>query len=407
LDKEEPLVHGIVAGRLMTLVDAQTSGFQLTVPGIATQTLGARAAFEHVHLSERGPHIFDRATLRLPDLKAWSGVRGVTMQDVEPDGFSVRYRRPEPMTAQYGGFTITLRGTYRHDFGRSRTTIDDEVELAMQSASLLAPEEWVEHAVRPMQDLLTFITGRPNTPLSLHLMSPQVEREPGKRQPVEVLYLEDAEPPQDDLSIDEALFLLPRLPTGYWSDLVPRWLALRVEQLDSISLLLSARYAGRASLSARFLNLWHSLEAFHRTRNRAGVIDEAEHEQRVASVLANAAEAHRAWLKMRLEHSNDHTSAQRLGELLGVLGKAFDEVMGKRSRFIRCAVDTRNYFTHWDPDLRQGAANGEDLYRLNLKLELLLDACLMVELGINREAATQVVRDQYVRRSGRAPIGVG
>ena len=48
-------------------------------------------------------------------------------------------------------------------------------------------------------------------------------------------------------------------------------------------------------------------------------------------------------------------------------------------------VDTRNYQTHHDEDLKERAADGEDLYRLTQKLKMLLEVCLLTEIGFNLE----------------------
>jgi hypothetical protein len=54
-----------------------------------------------------------------------------------------------------------------------------------------------------------------------------------------------------------------------------------------------------------------------------------------------------------------------------------------RRNFVNKVVDTRNYLTHFDPDLQNKAAEGEELYDLTQKLKTLLEICLLEELGLS------------------------
>lgn len=46
-------------------------------------------------------------------------------------------------------------------------------------------------------------------------------------------------------------------------------------------------------------------------------------------------------------------------------------------------VATRNYLTHFDKRLKAEAAEGEELYHTTQKLKILLETCLLVELGFS------------------------
>jgi hypothetical protein len=46
-------------------------------------------------------------------------------------------------------------------------------------------------------------------------------------------------------------------------------------------------------------------------------------------------------------------------------------------------VATRNYRTHFDDSKKDQAARGEELYEIMRKLSLVLEACLMEEIGFS------------------------
>jgi len=62
-----------------------------------------------------------------------------------------------------------------------------------------------------------------------------------------------------------------------------------------------------------------------------------------------------------------------------------DRFIGNKNAFIEKVVDTRNYQTHHDEDLKERAVGGEELYHLTQKLKVLLEVCLLTELGFSSE----------------------
>ena len=49
--------------------------------------------------------------------------------------------------------------------------------------------------------------------------------------------------------------------------------------------------------------------------------------------------------------------------------------------FINRVVDTRNYLTHYDKNLREKAVDGEQLYYVTQQLKIVIVICLLSELG--------------------------
>jgi len=54
-------------------------------------------------------------------------------------------------------------------------------------------------------------------------------------------------------------------------------------------------------------------------------------------------------------------------------------------------VATRNYQTHFDENKKDKAARGEDLHHIAQQLKLLLEACLMEEIGFGPEVTRNAV----------------
>lgn len=90
-------------------------------------------------------------------------------------------------------------------------------------------------------------------------------------------------------------------------------------------------------------------------------------------------------LKSKLKYGNEFSLRKRLKEIFSKYQEILNEFIENKNAFIEKVVNTRNYQTHHDEDLRKRAAKGEGLYRLTQKLKKLLEICLLIELGFSRE----------------------
>lgn len=52
-----------------------------------------------------------------------------------------------------------------------------------------------------------------------------------------------------------------------------------------------------------------------------------------------------------------------------------------RAEFVQKVVATRNYQTHFDENKKDKAARGKEFHHVAQQLKLLLEACLMEEIG--------------------------
>ncbi len=101
--------------------------------------------------------------------------------------------------------------------------------------------------------------------------------------------------------------------------------------------------------------------------------------------------------KGRLRYANEYSLRKRLHELAHHLAPylplRFLAESGDRNAFVEKATDTRNYLTHYDPELREKAAtNGAELYELGKKLCAILDALLLEEIGFEQDQIREMLR---------------
>ena len=97
--------------------------------------------------------------------------------------------------------------------------------------------------------------------------------------------------------------------------------------------------------------------------------------------------SHKASLKSRVKFGNEHSLRKRLKDLVESLDEflLIDYLNDKyEQNFVNIVIENRNYYTHYDKkdDL---VKSGIKLVLLTLDLRLLLELCILKEMGISKE----------------------
>ena len=64
-------------------------------------------------------------------------------------------------------------------------------------------------------------------------------------------------------------------------------------------------------------------------------------------------------------------------------------ILGGNGKVPRSWIDTRNYYTHWDEELRADVLDGQEMYHANVRMLHLLRALYLQLMGIPQEAIHQ------------------
>jgi hypothetical protein len=274
----------------------------------------------------------------------------------------------------------------------TEATITQRAVLAIRFPEKKPLEHLMDIAYR-LQHLLSFGTRRSVYPVAVWGQTgPESEAE---RVVVNYRSLARRGADKKRLNPHEMLFGLGDLPEGF-GPTVERWLE-RAEVLDPVyRLYLGTIYNPQSYIEQRFLNLVQALEVYHRRASPSSELKEEEHEKRKEEILEAVPDQHKAWLEEKLEYSNEPNLARRLKEVIRRYEKSAYSVTGDnskdRGRFVYKVVTTRNYHTHFDKSKEVEAAQGEELYRITQKLKLLIEICLLGEIGFEAERIKDLIK---------------
>jgi hypothetical protein len=112
-------------------------------------------------------------------------------------------------------------------------------------------------------------------------------------------------------------------------------------------------------------------------------LEEDQDKKRMLEIINSIPTEYREWLEGRLTYSNEPTLRRRLREIFDKYSDVLSKYIENKDDFMNKVVVTRNYLTHYDAHLKEHAADGEELYHISEKLRLLIEICLLTELGFD------------------------
>lgn len=232
-----------------------------------------------------------------------------------------------------------------------------------------------------------------------------VEEEKEKLVPIEI-YFRFCESDNLEAKFDSQRVLLSFSDVKeYFEELLRLW-ERNSEELESIiDIYLRLTYIPKRHISDFFLSLSQAIEAFHNLAHTGRYIDKKIYKSVVRKTLEAAVnslpdsvstESGKENLDLReykkilkeekLSHLNSYSLRERLSEIIieykSCLPDHFFESLEEQDKFLKKIRKTRNYLTHLSSSKDEYVVSGQDLLVLSRKLKVLLEVCLLKQLGL-------------------------
>lgn len=148
-------------------------------------------------------------------------------------------------------------------------------------------------------------------------------------------------------------------------------------------------------LETRFVLLIQGLEIFHRLTQDCKKFPEEKFEKLKKSLTGCCEnEEEKKLVNDSLAFANECSLRVRLNQILD----AFPSIIPNKKQFINELVNTRNYYTHFDPRMKPKAKFGLDLWILSNRTEALFSLCILGNLGFSEEQIQMVCQSASIKR---------
>jgi ApeA N-terminal domain 1 len=404
---EQPRILGLTSnGKRVTLEGHVSAPYEEHFPGIPIATYTRSVTLIGKHFAEGEGIGFDEIAISASDLNSWTQVFALQGKYGEREG-------QQPFTKGSVEFEVPDDIEIPLDRGEKAS-----IKFGVQSEGLLFPSEHVSFAqyatlhlrfarreslqhvferVGQIRNFLSLAIGRPVAILSVTgLQDDYLREDPKVPMPIELQWgiPHNPEPPKKVRLPHEMFFTLPEASPDI-STVMKHWFAKQARLRPAFNLFFGIRYHPDIYLDVRFLVLAQAVETYDYRRRDATDLPAAEHEERVHLILSGAPEQYREWLQTRLQRSNELSLRKRIRDVLNECPAVRDKIVGATSRerdhFISLFVDSRNYYTHYNPELEKRAATGAALFLLTIQLQAIIEMSMLRELGFTGRSIDQII----------------
>jgi len=375
-------------GKDITLYKCLETKLTPSFPGIPLSSFYAHVVFVGTHFQRPEDIKFKKVYIHYLHLDEWVDLSGFNIEippSPSKDEIIIKYKLPIPVE-------VSLKDDYRMRIafgfeGPTLSAVQKEAGVKQETyikieASEEKPFEEHMRIIHMTQDFLSLGVGEPVYPLTIEGTTEVGETVKSERTPVGVFYSPKNIPKVTKTLLPfEMLFTFKDIKAKF-GVLLNNWFE-KAELLEPVyGLYFGTLYDSRMYSEHRFLSLIQAVESYHSRVTENCELPQERHNKRIEEILTMAPPNHKDWLRSKLEYSNHPILRKRLREIYDKYSTIVN-FEGDGKAFVHKVWATRNYFTHFDKKLKAEAAEGEELYHITQKLKILLEACLLAELGFS------------------------
>lgn len=395
------IVLGVTSdGKNITLWGGRESQSKYNSRGFSRMSLFIHMVLIGAHFEKVEDLIFDRVSIRYAHLDEWADISGFSItRDESSNEVSVQHKMPDKLEIFSNDEYKLFIATMVH--GPGWTRVQKEAHIIQETYFTIIP--MTKHSLNSCLEILY----RLRELLSLAIFRPahvlDIQAKVGDLR-VKIIYRQFDIPEKSKILHDwDMLFTLNDIREQS-QIFIHNWLT-KAEVLTPIySLYFGALYNPRIYLEHEFLSYAQAIESYHRRTTQNFELPPNEHAQRIEAIVNSVPEEHRKWLSQKLNYSNEPNLRTRLKEIFAMNEQIFAIFLDKKAakHFVAKVVTTRNYLTHYSQENADQAASGDDLAQLNLLMKIVIEVCLLRELGFSLEVIQGLLSRNrlYQRRLG-------
>lgn len=351
------IIYGISLpdGKDITLQDC----FPLTweIPGFPYEEFKvfAHRVFLGAHFNKSEDVKFNSLNCQMSNFFEWLWKYGIYYESKTSKDVLIKYNRPDTISILINP-ELRIDIDFRHSFSSKRR--NGEVQLKQFAYVSFHPKENKDiddylnlmHHFRNFLCLATHVSIFPQEIIGF--------TDDKLSSKVEVFYQIDT-PINTEADVYNSLFTFKDVENKFETCL-QNWYTKYDILKPVCQLYVGSLYGRFVYLDLRFLSLVQALEAYHRI-----------------------AVSNKIYLRIRLE------------ALCEMFSTIINTLITDREHFINKVVDTRNYLTHHNPKLKEKSTEGKELFIITEKLRMMVEMCLLKEIGFNSEEIKNLICKKY------------
>jgi len=394
---EEPIILGFLENNeKVTLYKCLGSIKTLQLIERANFVFEATYVFREIHFETEQEIKLNSISIRYHNLEEWVGKSGVeAMWSREENKIWISYQPPscipigkfEEIDLSISFSTININPYFERYFRTTtyKRTIEQKTFFTLNNPQKQSIDKCFETIIH-FRDFLTLAMSKPS---SVSAVTGNVDityekpilkddgsysfEEVTLPSQVNILFAfgNSGQNSETNVFLHEMLFVYNDIE-GNLGEIFKQWLHKKETYESVFDLFMITMYTSNLYLHYHFLNIIQALEVYHRIKYRKK----------------------KAYLNTRIE--------EILKDITHLLPDNFIGGENDRESFIKKAVDSRNSLTHHSK--KERLAKSEELAKLFYNLKVMLQSCLLLELGLTNESIKKLIeRNRNYPREWRSP----
>jgi hypothetical protein len=388
-----PVIFGATNNKEITLINCTVTNSSLNTSGFSSLKCRVDKMFIGAHLSFPEENLFYKVEVQYTYLADWIGEIQFSTSNISKEThqeYQVTYCLPKAYAFASKLARLKLKFALDGKINLLRTNISKKITLEIEVENDLKFEEFITRFVYPLQNFLTFVTGKPNALERIDVYSRQKNTIFYQNQnvslPIQAIgnQIYHGEDRKENFQLSDVLFGFQDVKDKF-GKVINKWLENYECFETTCNLYFGIQYQDQLYLEQKFLSIAQAVESFHRHSHKFStrVLPKKEHNKKIALIIKNTPQEYQEWLGKKLDFSNQPSLHERLSEMIESVKEVIEPLVGDIDLFIKKVKDTRNYFTHYDKSNKKKAMQGSNLFWLIQSLSFLLQALLLAELGFS------------------------
>lgn len=409
------IIHGISSiGKPITLYKCLqiSANNNFGLPGGFTETkFIAHVAFLGCYFNNPADIQFSSLNVRLANLDSWYNKSCIKYLALETNDHQFLYDLPDPILIQINGYKVQINVYLQEKHSMNSVVVNARVNISISNS---IDKKFTDYLglVRLIQNFFTFAIEKSAFVIDMKgMVNEEITQNEGgmlNSTTIQIYY----EPIGWQSNAEETFWANMLLPYSKVEQSLPELIKIWIEKEEKIKPVYDLFFANiyrPIYPENEFLNLTQAIETYHRGIYGGQYVKDKEYLEGLYQKLIEAipqnipAEFRSSLQNGKLRYANEFSLRKRLLLLCKHISEkipvSFIRDNRTRSDFAEKIANTRNYLTHYSPELKDKAITaGAELFEINQQLELILKICLLEELEILPEKIMEVLRNNKKNR---------
>ena len=389
------IVNGLTTGgQYMTLLNCLYAIDSIKSPGYLTTKVIPQFVFVGACFDNEEEIIFNEAVYSCYNNEDFMGESGLKPEFQVKDGklsaYNLSYKYPEPINFKVENFDISTCWGINLPMAGPELNISEKAGFTIKSPQYCKHTDFLEIPINSIHSFLELIIEDRLPIRTVALKSDKIgctEKDGTFHQePISLLWEQRISYPLPKKRYPHKLIFTIHGISNEINSIMQKWSGTWQKYKPAQNLFFTVlRMRKELTVENGFLNLCHVLEAYHRIKSDETYMQPEKYEELLSIIIQTVPQEHKEYIKQRLQYGNELVLRKRLKQIYELLPIKIQERIGERKNFCDKIVNTRNYLTHYDKNIKSLALSHSNTIKYETIMITICKTLFLLEAGITPE----------------------